>query len=286
MAELVQLTLALGLAALLLLTLNYLRSAFRSNTSTSLAPNEYRKFKLIRQEQISPNTIRLRFSLASPSHILGLPTGKHISVRFVKDDGGAQMRSYTPISADEDRGFFELIVKIYPQGVMSQHLANLQVGNHLEVAGPRGSFEYIGFGKCSIRNQIKQVKSIGMVAGGTGITPMLQVIKAILRNPADTTTISLIFANVTEEDILLREELEMLQEAHANFKLFLTLDRPNSAWTQGKGFVSAEMMKEHLPSWSASNPSLFLFCGPPAMMKFLQNNAMSLEIPKENVYTF
>ena len=50
-----------------------------------------------------------------------------------------------------------------------------------------------------------------MIAGGTGITPMLQVIRAILKNPRDTTKLYLIFANQTEEDILLRQELESLQ---------------------------------------------------------------------------
>jgi len=57
------------------------------------------------------------------------------------------------------------------------------------------------------------MKAIGMIAGGTGITPMLQVLHEVLDNPADTTQVSLVFANVTEEDIMLRKELDGLAEA-------------------------------------------------------------------------
>ena len=60
---------------------------------------------------------------------------------------------------------------------------------------------------------VHKVKKIGMVAGGTGITPMLQIIRAIQRDPTDTTEVWLIFANQTEEDILLRKELEAVPNA-------------------------------------------------------------------------
>lgn len=58
-----------------------------------------------------------------------------------------------------------------------------------------------------------------------GITPMLQIIKAILKDPEDTTTVSLLFANQTEDDILLRSELEWLNKNHKNFSLWYTVDR-------------------------------------------------------------
>lgn len=44
-----------------------------------------------------------------------------------------------------------------------------------------------------------------MLAGGTGITPMFQVLNAILKNPRDTTSVTLLYGNLTEEDILLRK---------------------------------------------------------------------------------
>ena len=55
---------------------------------------------------------------------------------------------------------------------------------------------------------------------------MYQVINAILRDPTDRTQLSLIFANVTEDDILLRRELDTLAAVHANFSVYYVLNDP------------------------------------------------------------
>ena len=65
-----------------------------------------------------------------------------------------------------------------------------------------------------------------MLAGGTGITPMYQVINAILKDPADSTDLSLVSANVGEDDILLRKELDTLAATHANFRVYYVLNNP------------------------------------------------------------
>lgn len=63
----------------------------------------------------------------------------------------------------------------------------------------------------------------GMIAGGSGITPMYQVAQAILRDPHDATKISLIYANVAEEDILLRKEFDAWSQDHSGrFKVAVT----------------------------------------------------------------
>lgn len=63
--------------------------------------------------------------------------------------------------------------------------------------------------------------------GGTGITPMLQLIRQITRDPKDQTKLSLLFANQTEEDILLRDELEEVAKNYPDqVKIWYTVDRP------------------------------------------------------------
>ena len=62
-----------------------------------------------------------------------------------------------------------------------------------------------------------------MIAGGSGITPMFQVAQGILRNPLDATKVFLVYANVTEEDILLRRELDAWARDHrARFKVYFS----------------------------------------------------------------
>lgn len=104
-----------------------------------------------------------------------------------------------------------------------------------------------------------------MIAGGTGITPMLQIIRAALKNPLDQTKISLIYANVNVEDILLKKELDEFAEKHPDrFSLYYVLNNPPTPWTGGVGFVSKDHIKDTLPP---TNPDIkILLCGPPPMM--------------------
>jgi cytochrome-b5 reductase len=99
-----------------------------------------------------------------------------------------------------------------------------------------------------------------MIAGGTGITPMLQIIRAALKNPLDRTKLSLIYANVNPDDILLRKELKELAAAHSNrFKVFYVLNNPSAGWTGGVGFVSKDQIEQHMPPTDANIK--ILMCG-------------------------
>ena len=72
---------------------------------------------------------------------------------------------------------------------MSQHFNKLKVGDEVAFKGPYVKVVY----------EANSKKEIGLVAGGTGITPVLPIIDAVLDNTADNTKISLIFANNTEK---------------------------------------------------------------------------------------
>lgn len=87
-----------------------------------------------------------------------------------------------------------------------------------------------------------------MIAGGTGITPMLQIIRAVLKNPLDFTKINLIYANVNEDDILLKKELDDLMNTYPDrFFVYYVLNNPPAGWTGGVGFVSKDQIEKHMP---------------------------------------
>ena len=85
-----------------------------------------------------------------------------------------------------------------------------------------------------------------MVAGGTGITPMLQVVDEILENKADQTKVSLIFANQSEADILLKKEIDARAAANPDrFKVYYVVDKAPTGissyffpWSGGVGYVT------------------------------------------------
>ncbi|KAK5785732.1 hypothetical protein PVK06_040347 [Gossypium arboreum] len=140
-----------------------------------------------------------------------------LSRRKGKDSQGEEViKPYTPTTLDSDVGYFELVIKMYPQGRMLHHFRELCVGDYLAVKGPKGRFRY----------QPGQVRAFGMIAGGSGITPMFQVARAILENPKDMTNVHLIYANVTYEDILLKEELDSIVANYpGRFKVHYVLNQ-------------------------------------------------------------
>ena len=218
---------------------------------------------LIERTELSHDTHMFRFGLPTPEHILGLPIGQHIALSYTDKDGKEQGRPYTPTSSDVDKGHVDFVIKVYfpnerfPEGgKVSQHMHSLKIGDTLDFSGPKGRYEYRGKGTFTIKRlksqgggfEIRKAKKIGMIAGGTGITPMLQVMRAVMRDGGDKTQMSLIFANQTEQDILLRDELEALERDNDNFKLHYTVDRPPAkGWKYDSGFVTAEMIEKHMP---------------------------------------
>lgn len=109
-----------------------------------------------------------------------------------------------------------------------------------------------------------------MLAGGTGITPMLQLVRAIIKDPADETQVSLLFANQTEKDILLRDELDDIAKNHSDkFKIWYTIDNGGENWPYSTGHINADMIKEHM--LPPSPDTIVLMCGPVPMINMACN---------------
>jgi len=244
--------------------------------------SDFKPFSLIEKEVLNHDTRRFTFALQTPTTKLGLPIGQHIALKFKDANGKNVQRSYTPTTGDETPGKVSFVIKVYKANVhpkfpeggkLSQHLDSLSIGDTIDMKGPKGHLEYLGNGNFTVKPMGKPLQSrkathFGMIAGGTGITPMLQVLHAIFRNENDKCTASLLYANQAEEDILVREELEKLQKQFPDrFSLHYTLDRPSSDWKGSTGFVTKQMIESYVLKGSTDN-SQVLMCGPPPMLKF------------------
>lgn len=186
------------------------RSSRKSKGVKALVdPNEKYQLPLIEKEEISHDTRKFRFGLPSENHILGLPVGQHIHLS-AKINDELVIRAYTPVTSDDDKGYVDLVIKVYKKNVhpkfpdggkMSQHLDEMKIGDTIAFRGPSGKIQYHGNGKFQVRKLRKdppinlKASKVNLIAGGTGITPMLQIVRDILKHPEDKTVLSLLFAN-------------------------------------------------------------------------------------------
>ena len=263
----------------ILLSVIYL---FKKRGPPELLPLEdFQEFPLIRKEVLSHDTRRFTFGLPA-GHVLGLPTGQHLSLKFIDSDGKAVQRSYTPVSDSTQVGEVSLVIKVYrpapPKfpngGLMSQHIDDLNIGDTMLIKGPKGHLHYHENGQFQVKplgkpHEQRKCSQIAMMAGGTGITPMLQILHAIFHNPRDTTTsVKLLYANQTPDDILVRDELETLAKDFPNrFSLWFTVDRPTKDWKYSTGFISKSMVEKHV-LFEKNEDTQFYMCGPLPMVKF------------------
>ena len=194
--KLVPILVGVGVVAASALIAKMLLDMKKKKKVTLVDPNVKYALELIKKEELSHDTRLFRFALPSDEHCLGLPIGQHIYLS-ARINGSLVVRPYTPTSSDEDLGHMDLVVKIYPANVhpkfpdggkMTQYLESLNIGDTIDVRGPSGHLVYRGKGAFDIKEDKKgpvketKVKNVSMIAGGTGITPMLQLVRAVFRS--------------------------------------------------------------------------------------------------------
>lgn len=184
------------------------------------------------------------------------------------------IRKYTPTSSINEKGFFDVPIKIYYKetnlnypdgGAFTQYIDTLRIGDTIEIAGPAGRTTYCGEGvfKTMIGEEViqRKKKNIGMIAGGTGITPCFQLIQYCITQSEDL-NISLLYANKTENDILLKPILEEFVAEQMIYAYFV-LEKPPEDWKMGSGFITAEHIQERMPP--PDKDTLIFHCGPKPM---------------------
>jgi nitrate reductase (NAD(P)H) len=228
------------------------------------------------KKAISKDTRIFTFDLEHPDQIIGLPIGQHLMLRL-RDPvtREAIIRSYTPISEGSNKGTLDILIKIYFDtkervgGKMTKALDAIPVGHFVDFKGPIGKFEYLGNGSCKISGKARHIKKFIMICAGSGITPIFQVLRAVITNPSDPTQCLVLDGNRAEEDILCREEIDVLCIGNEErVKLIHTLTQPAESWMGVRGRVGKELLEKEVGAYEAKNSEeLVLICGPETLEK-------------------
>jgi len=264
------------------------------------------KVRLSDKQFITNDVRRFRFLLPDKNAILGLPLGMHINIK-TRINGKLCIRSYTPITVDKNSiGFFDLMIKIYPEGKIGNYLDELDIGDEIEINGPIGQITYNNeinkFIKVKSKTPISgSVKKLGLLAAGSGITPMLQLIRS---DEFKSTEISLIYSNKTVDDILCRTELLSLSnpnhhnnpsslehpEKDSNVRIHHAITRESvessgglrSGETADFRRIDKKMLAEH-----CGGCDFYIVCGPKSFNEACLDCLTSdLKVDDDDVYIF
>ena len=237
-----------------------------------LQSREWTKATLTEKKNVSWDTRLFIFDLEHEKQTLGLPIGQHLMIKVQDPIGNeAVIRSYTPMSDTNLIGKMELLVKIYfpsetiPGGKMTLALDKVALGSVIDCKGPTGRFEYLGNGRVSIAGKERHLRSFKMICGGTGITPVFQVLRAVMQDSQDPTQCVVLNGNRQEEDILCRSDLDAyvaLDQRKCN--VVHTLTKGSDTWTGRRGRISEELLAEYA---APEEQSMVLVCGPGPMEK-------------------
>lgn len=237
-----------------------------------LRSREWTKATLTEKKNVSWDTRIFVFDLEHKKQTLGLPIGQHLMIK-VQDSTNKEVviRSYTPMSDTNLVGKMELLVKIYfpsdtiPGGKMTLALDKLPLGSAIDCKGPTGRFEYLGNGRVSISGKVHQLRSFKMICGGTGITPIFQVLRAVMQDTQDPTMCVVLDGNRQEDDILCRADLDAYVALDGRkCTVVHTLTKGSDLWTGRRGRISEALLAEYAPT---EEQSMVLICGPSAMEK-------------------
>lgn len=250
-----------------------LLSSNNTHPHKAIKEGEYKPFPLVQKESLTQDTAIYTFQLPNENDVLGIDVGQHISVKCDIDEKTI-VRSYTPVSINQDsKGEFKLLVKSYINGTVSKWFNELQIGDLVNFTGPIGNYKYV---KPNVFNEI------GMIAGGTGITPMFQIMKAIFLNPHDQTKVSLIFGASTPDELFLKDQIDaMVKERPDQFKVFYLVENTqDEKWPGGIGQISKDDMEQNLNNNPNVGKIQLLLCGPPRMVSTTRRWAVQMGYKK------
>lgn len=264
-----------------------------------LNARQWLKASLTTKTAISSDTKIFTFTLDHAEQAIGLPIGQHLMIRL-RDPvtREAIIRAYTPLSDSAvERGKLDVLVKIYRAsedgkykgGAMTTALDSLPLGHWAEFKGPVGKFEYLGKGACTIGGREKKVRKFVMVCGGSGITPIFAVLRAVMKDPDDLTECVILNGNRSEEDILCKTEMENLTKDKKHCKVVHTITRPRADWTGCKGRMDRAMFDREIGpprSPKENRDEMVLVCGPEPMERSVKENFIEMGWTNEDLLFF
>ena len=206
-----------------------------------------------------------------PGHV----AGQHVDVRLTAPDGYSAVRSYSIASAPSSDGRIEITVERLPDGEVSPYLTQqVMIGDQLEVRGPSGRW-FVW--------DPEQVGPIQLVAGGSGIVPLMAMLRS--RASAGSTAPFRLLYSVREPGTLFyRDELQALSSQGGSVIVTYAYTRVTPQdWARPPGRIDAELITRS--TWPSNLGPTSYVCGPTAFVELATDVLIAVGHDRERIRT-
>jgi ferredoxin-NADP reductase len=240
--------------------------------------------KLTRKELLKDNIYLLEFILVEPEH-LQFQAGQYMMLLCPQPDGTNINRLYSIASPPQIHDTFELLVEIVPNGVASNYVLNMNIGENITFRGPAGMF------------MIKRSNHRVFVVTGTGIAPIRSILNDIVHGDARADTTNFLFWGVPYlKDAYFLDELKEFTKNHPSFEFFICLSQEQDLHAvpeeDQKHFIIGRVnvgLERRLGKDIVGEPIElpadfdYYVCGGRDVVESLRNYLYSKHIPKDHV---
>ncbi len=270
---------------------------YAHNTSC-LEQDAWTALRLRSKTLVGPQQWLYRFDLPSPHCTLAKDaqrsggsgsTGKYIKVR-AQVEGEEVVRCYSPASRLGAQGYVDLLLKLAPEGrkCMTWYFEQMQPGQRLEFSGLHGDLG-LDFRRLTAGgvDGLAGKRKFGLVAGGTGISPMLGIIRSVLYHARDDVQVNLCYGSNTPSSFVFLPQLQAAAQAFPQLHIALTADRKDEgdATYDGRvGFMDADFLKANLPP--PGEDVLVVLCGPWKMCQVMKDVLKQLGYEGDQLYSY
>lgn len=161
-------------------------------------------------------------------------------------------------------------------GDFTRQIGQVRPGERAYLDGPHGGFTI---------DRHEHAASFVFIAGGVGITPIMSILRT-LADRGDRRPFLLVYASRDWEGVTFREEIEQLRaSSRLDLRVVYVLERPPADWDGESGFVTADILRRHLPNFEPPSAFEVFICGPQPMMDAGERALHSLGVDVGDIHT-
>ena len=219
------------------------------------------------EETRSTKTLRL---VSKDNYLPPFLAGQYIAL-FLEVGGIRTSRPYSISSQPNQVGYYDITVRRVENGLVSSYLLDeVKRGDTLISSGPAGNFYF---------NPLIHKKTIVCIAGGSGITPFMSMIREIIECGLDR-TVYLFYGSKTTDDVIFSDALAHFTERFENIHYIPVIEDPAEEYAGACGFITREVLREVLENIDDKS---FFICGPQGLYDFCLPQVEDLGVPRRKI---